>query len=36
MFWKVRAMHSGDQIEERGLAGAVRSDQGVDVAGPHF
>ena len=32
----VGGQHAGDQIEERGLAGAVRSDQGVDVAGRHL
>ena len=35
-FAGVGRQHAGDEIEERGLAGAVRADQGVDVAGRHL
>ena len=32
----VGRQHAGQEIEERGLAGAVRPDQRVDVAAPHI
>ena len=35
-FTGIGGQHSSDQIEERGLAGAVRPDQGMDVAGRHL
>ena len=35
-FAGIGRQHASDQIEERGLAGAVRSDQGMDVAGRHL
>ena len=30
---RIGGENAGDQVEERGLAGAVRTDQGVNVAG---